>query len=93
MDGYKLKTWNFWMALLVAVIVAFVFYWIIINKDGKLQDAAKDMNTIMMFILIGLSLIVSGSTWLYFFLRKKRLGVAAAEGQKTSLPRKDLKSN
>ena len=76
MDGGKLRSRNFWEWLVVACIIAFVFYWIIINKDGKIQEAASNMKFIAMYVLMGLSLTISWGMWLFFWvfrLRRKRL--------------------
>jgi len=73
MDGGKLRSWNFWEWLVVAGITAYVFYWVIINKDGRIQEAASNMKFIAMYLLMGLSLAISWGVWLYFWLRRKRL--------------------
>jgi hypothetical protein len=79
MDGHKLKSWNLWVWLAVAGTVVYVFIWIIINADHRLAEAAKDMKVIMMCVLMGLSLVISGGTWLYFRVRKKRPSDQEAE--------------
>jgi hypothetical protein len=73
LDGAKLKAWNFWVWLVVACTVTFGFYYIFINKDGSFVEAAKNMKTFIMYALMGLSLIVSFGTWLFFKWRHKPL--------------------
>ncbi len=72
LDGGKLRTWKFWVWLVVALAVVFVFYYVIINNDNKFVEAARSMNVITMYILMGLSLLVSFGTWLYFKRRNKQ---------------------
>ena len=89
MDGGKLRSWNFWGWFVVAGVIAYVFYWIIINKDGRIQEAASNMKFIAMYLLMGLSLAISWGIWLYFWffrLRMKRLREAGAAVQTSQTP-------
>jgi len=80
LDGGKLRAWKLWVWLLAALAVAFVFFYIIINKDHKLVEAARSMKVITMYILMGLSLVVSIGTWLYFKWRPKQTKLIRSSG-------------
>lgn len=69
-DGKKIKDWNFSVWLACAGTVVFTFYEIIIN-DKKFTEAVKSINVQMMFVLMGLSLLLSGVVWLFFRVRRE----------------------
>ena len=73
MDGAKVTAWNRWVWLGLFTLVAFLFYHIIINEHGGLDEVVGDMEVVMMWGLMGFFLILSGGTWLYFRLRHKPL--------------------
>lgn len=73
MDGAKIKAWKFTVWFLAFLVVGFVFYHIIINKEGTLAQAVHDRNAIMMFGLMAFFLAVSFVTWRYFARRRKRM--------------------
>lgn len=81
LEGKKIVDWSFWLWLLCAGVVVFAFWELIINHDKRLPEAVKSMNEQMMFGLMGIALIISGFTYLIFWLRKKRLQVHAVEIQ------------
>ena len=56
----------------VFTVVVFLFYYIIINKDGEIVDAMGDIKVQMMFVITGVFLVLSVAVWLFFGLRHKR---------------------
>ena len=83
MDGAKVAAWNKWVCIIAFSLVAFLFYWFIINKDGTLVEAVHNMKVVTMFGLMGLFAVLSGGIWLYFLWREKHLPKQEAEKQET----------
>jgi len=73
LDGAKLKKWNVWVWLIVACTITFAFYYIFINQDGSFVEATKNMKTIVMYAVMGISLVISTGVWLYFRMRYRHL--------------------
>jgi hypothetical protein len=74
-DGERLAKWKKWAWLAVFTIVVFLYYYIIINKDGGLVDAIGDMKVQMMFVITGVFFVLSVVVWLFFGLwHKMRTG-------------------
>lgn len=86
MDGAKVTAWRRWVWLAVFALVAFLFYHIIINEDGRLAEAAGDMEVVMMFWLMGLFAVLSGVAWIYFQWRRKLLPQEVTREQPPLLP-------
>ena len=73
-DGERLAKWNKWLWLVTFTIVVFLFYYIIINRDGGIVDAIGDIKVRMMFVITGVVLVLSVAIWLGFGLRHKLRG-------------------
>ena len=81
-DGERLVKWHKWIWITVFTIVVFLFYYIIINKDGEIVDAMGDIKVQMMFVITGVFLVLSIGVWLFLGMRHKRKaesGHAAAQ--------------
>ena len=80
-DGERLAKWNKWVWLTVFTVVVFLFYYIIINKDGEIVDAMGDIKVQMMFVITGVFFVLSVAVWLFFRLRHKRSAVKEHEAE------------
>jgi hypothetical protein len=70
-DGERLVKWKKWVWLFVFTILVFLYYYIIINKDGGVVDAIGDLKVQMMFVITSVFLVFSIAVWLFFGLRHK----------------------
>ncbi len=74
LDGGKLAAWKWWVDLAALSLAVFFFIWFIINKDGTIVDAARNVRMAVMIGLAASSVILSSAVWLYFRSRHRRPG-------------------
>jgi hypothetical protein len=77
LDGHKVIKWNFWIWLSTALLLTFLFWWIIIVQNHDLKLAAIQMGAVSMYILMGLSLAISLGIWSFFKVRNRHPAIEA----------------
>jgi hypothetical protein len=68
MDGYKVWVWSKWAWLAMAGLVTFLFWHVLLNKEQDSFGALQQTAAASAFVLVGICLVLSIGTWLYFRL-------------------------
>ncbi|MFC2022939.1 hypothetical protein ACFLTL_02140, partial [Chloroflexota bacterium] len=88
LPGSKILAWKKWVWAVLTTLVAFAFWWIIINEEGTLAEAAILMDVKVMLGLMAFMLILSIATWLYFRIRYGQKPAESIGYMETQLPSK-----
>jgi hypothetical protein len=84
LDGAKITAWKWWVWPFVMAPVAFLFWHIILNREGTFSDVVNNMGAKMMWGLMGFFLLLSAVTWIYFRWRYKNKSREAEVTQPTT---------